>query len=422
MDKRFMDRKEWNMKRPIMTVLIALMVLTGNVLQAEANVFIQCPCPPGTLIVPETGNIECTLPGPPVREIACRSITGGDSFANMADGTALYVFGFRDVTGVTPDQIFYEGELSAQTPAPTLTAREGQEMYLTLTTNPMKMRPDLFDPHTVHWHGFPNASAVFDGEPMSTIAVNPGASLTYYYKVPGPGTYIYHCHVEASEHMQMGMLGNLYVRPRQDGTSPGGCLFSKFAYNDGDCTTGYNVSYPVLITSFDPVFHTANLNIQPLPFAKMTDTYPLLNGRGYPDTINPSTELGANPDNNYQFTQKLPALITATEGDKILLHISSLATVRFYTLSSPVIPMKVVGKDAMIYRGGGLPTGINLFYTTHSLTLGGGESADVILDTSLLGNITTTKTFFLYTTNLNELSNDQEDFGGMMTEIVVNPL
>jgi hypothetical protein len=29
-------------------------------------------------------------------------------------------------------------------------------------------------------------------------------------------------------------------------------------------------------------------------------------------------------------------------------------------------------------------------------------------------------TYFLYSTELNFLSNDQEDFGGIMTEIVVN--
>ena len=31
-----------------------------------------------------------------------------------------------------------------------------------------------------------------------------------------------------------------------------------------------------------------------------------------------------------------------------------------------------------------------------------------------------TGTYFLYTTNLDHLSNDAENFGGMMTEIVVN--
>ena len=35
-------------------------------------------------------------------------------------------------------------------------------------------RPDLFDPHTVHYHGFPNASAIFDGLPESAIATLTG--------------------------------------------------------------------------------------------------------------------------------------------------------------------------------------------------------------------------------------------------------
>jgi FtsP/CotA-like multicopper oxidase with cupredoxin domain len=64
----------------------------------------------------------------------------------------------------------------------------------------------------VHFHGFPQSSTVFDGLPESGVAINQGASLTYYYNLVEPGTFMYHCHVEATEHMQMGMLGNLYVR------------------------------------------------------------------------------------------------------------------------------------------------------------------------------------------------------------------
>jgi hypothetical protein len=49
--------------------------------------------------------------------------------------------------------------------------------------------------------------------------------------------------------------------------------------------------------------------------------------------------------------------------------------------------------------------------------LGGGEATDVIIDTA---NVPA-GTYVLYTTNLNFLSNDQEDFGGLMTEIVISP-
>ena len=94
-----------------------------------------------------------------------------------------------------------------------------------------------------------------------------------------------------------------------------------------------------------------------------------------------------------------------------MLRLSNLGVTRFFTLGS-TIPMHVVGHNAKLLRG---PTGVNLYYDTNSVTLGGGESVDVILDTK---NVTP-GTYLLYTTNLNYLSNGAEDFGGMMTEIRV---
>ncbi len=397
-----------SMSKAGFTILFLLIaVFMFGIFSSEAAVSVQCPF----AVIDDQGNT--TNP-----DVVCKHFAASDGFATMADGRVIYTFGFSDVTNQLPlDQILITAELDGRMSAPVIQIKEGQELYLTLTTLPMAMRPDLFDPHTIHWHGFPNAATVFDGEPMASIAINPNASLTYYYQVPGPGTYMYHCHVEATEHMQMGMLGNLYVTPTQDGQNLNG--FTKFAYNDGDGSTGYTKDYPVQITSVDPEFHDANLNVQPLPFAAMEDTYPLINGRGYPDTVNPSSTLGASPENNFKPSQNLPSLIEANEGDVILLRISSLATVRFYTLISPSLPMKVVGKDAMLLRG---TTGQNLYYETNSVTLGGGQSVDVLIDTSVIGHITTPQRFFLYTSNLNELSNDQEDFGGMMTEIVISPL
>ena len=135
-----------------------------------------------------------------------------------------------------------------------------------------------------------------------------GATLTYYYNVVEPGTYMYHCHVEATEHMQMGMLGNLYVRPAQNGTPPSsrseaGRIFDTFAYNDGDGSTGYDVEFPHPDRLLRPDFHDASVTVQPLPFALMQDDYPMLNGRGYPDTVDPNplpapAENGGAPSQN----------------------------------------------------------------------------------------------------------------------------
>ncbi len=61
-------------------------------------------------------------------------------------------------------------------------------------------------------------------------------------------------------------------------------------------------------------------------------------------------------------------------------------------------------------------TGADLYYKTRSVTLGGGEAADVLIDTTGVAP----GRYLLYTTNLNNLSNGPQDFGGMMTEIVIN--
>ena len=69
-----------------------------------------------------------------------------------------------------------------------------------------------------------------------------------------------------------------------------------------------------------------------------------------------------------------------------------------------------------ILRGKGEVSGADLSYMTNSVTLGGGETMEIILDTAGMN----AGTYFLYSTELNQLSNNTEDFGGMMTEIVLN--
>ena len=78
--------------------------------------------------------------------------------------------------------------------------------------------------------------------------------------------------------------------------------------------------------------------------------------------------------------------------------------------------MRVVGQGARILRTAGEVGGKDLSYNTSAITLGGGETNDVLIDTTGVP----AGTYFLYTTNLNFLSNGAEDFGGMMTEIVIS--
>jgi FtsP/CotA-like multicopper oxidase with cupredoxin domain len=376
----------------------------------RADVFIQAP--------PDTDGEDTDGDGIVDNDNVVLHVAAGDGFINMADGKLMYMFGFGDVTGVPEDMVMMEGMLGAEFPAPTLRFREGQRVYLNLTNVGMMMRPDLFDAHTVHYHGFPNAAAVFDGVPDAAIAINMGSTLTYFYQIVEPGTYMWHCHFEATEHMQMGMLGNQYVLPKQDRLDDGTPLNGfthhtgyTYAYNDGDGSTYYDVDAPVQIQTMDPAFHDASLSVQPLPFAFMNDRYFMLNGRGYPDTVNPEP-LANSFDGKY--SQPVHTLIQCEPGDKVLLRVSNLSTTDYMTLTASGLPMRVVGGGARLFRGQD-GDGEDFAYETASVTLGGGEARDVIVDTAGVEP----GVYYLYSTNLNKLSNDAEDFGGAMTEIHV---
>jgi len=446
--------------------------------------------------------------------IKCQQISGGDGYSTMGDGTQTYMFSFGPLSGISdisnglpgtefpsvfntvttsvlqpgdpattgityngavglvpdrdalaagsctglcldghvdPRQIMDVGVMNGNIPAPLMAIDEDDEFFLTLTNVGMIMRPDLFEQHTVHFHGYPNASAFYDGVPDASVAINIGGSFTYYYLAPDAGTYFWHCHITPPEHLQMGMVGQLYVRPRQNRAT--GALYAalqqqqldlrtkcdsttdilcsnplpavntgatgggKYAYNDGDGSTAYDVEYPIQIHGFDPSFHFIGMTFNPEEFADMKDKFFLLNGRSYPDTVTPGPLQTQSADGVNHFSQPLPTIINIPAGKKALLRISDLDVTEYQTLASIGIPMNVVGINAKLLRD---QAGNNLNYNTNSITLAGGESLDVILDATDTTKYPSGSVFYLYTPNLDHLSNDAENFGGLMTEVHIN--
>ena len=360
---------------------------------------------------------------------------------------------------VDPRPIMDVGVMNGNIPAPLMAIDEDDEFFLTLTNVGMIMRPDLFEQHTVHFHGYPNASSFYDGVPDASVAINIGGSFTYYYLAPDAGTYFWHCHITPPEHLQMGMVGQIYVRPRQDrwvgdlynglqaqqgdlrtkcdsntdilctnplppsdtGVSAVPTLVNGgtggYAYNDGDGTTHYDVEYPIQIHGFDPNFHFVGMTFNPEGFADMKDKYFLLNGRSYPDTVTAGPLATQSADGVSHFSQPLSAIINIPAGKKALLRISDLDVSEYQTLASLGIPMTVVGYNAKLLRD---QAGNNMYYKTNSITLGGGESLDVILDATDTSKYPSGSVFYLYTPNLDHLANDAENFGGLMTEVRIN--
>ena len=437
---------------------------------------------------------------------------------------------------VDPRQIMDVGVMNGNIPAPLIAFDEDDEFFLTLSNVGMIMRPDLFEQHTVHFHGYPNASSYYDGVPDASLAINIGASFTYYYLAPDAGTYFWHCHITPPEHLQMGMVGQLYVRPRQNrvpagtnlyyamtgtgtlashgtfGTATGlsqqsdlrtACVSNgqsnlyngtagaipsadilcsvpspaannnvthvagyKYVYNDGDGSTRYSVDVPMQMHGFDPNFHFVGMTFNPEGFADMKDKYFLLNGRSYPDTVDVATssvnaaagwtgglldgtsnpDVGASggygtnsittqgSDGQSRPEQPMSTLVVlsqtgAPDGgpQRAALRLVNLSVSEYHTLASLSIPLHVIGWNAKMLRD---QAGNNMDYYTNSITIGGGESMDALLDSCAVRGpaptyICTTPvpvgTYFVYSPNLDHLSNDAENFGGLMTEVVVTP-
>ena len=441
--------------------------------------------------------------------------------ASCSDGTLTWAYTSSLLDGhVDPRAIMDVGVMNASAPAPLIAVDEDDELFLTLTNVGMIMRPDLFEQHTIHWHGYPNAASFYDGVPDASIAISIGGSFSYYYLAPDAGTYFWHCHIAPPEHLQMGMVGQLYVRPRQNRVAVGASLWTaldqwettptladpstltgaaktaafaayepvrkrcgsdilctspipptntvaqavnanatatlgvstanKYAYNDGDGTTEYDVEYPIQIHGFDPNFHFVGMTFNPESFSDMKDKYFTLNGRSYPDTVGGHVcvagdtipqcaatnttsynTVGANTvvagpmqtqasDGTMHSSQPLPSVINIPAGGRALLRISDLDVSEYQTLASLGIPMTVVGFNARLLRD---MAGNNMAYKTNSITLAGGESLDVILDAT---GIAKGQKFYLYTPQLDHLANDAENFGGLMTEVnicgSVNPI
>lgn len=338
-----------------------------------------------------------------------------------------YVFGFQDVTGLTPEQVANQ-KMKAIHSAPLFWLQEGTQFKLQLLNLGLQMRPDLTDAHTVHFHGFKNAIPFFDGEPTSAVSVPVGRDFTFVYRPHDPGTYMYHCHVEDTEHVHMGMTGLVFIRPSQDGTAfnYGGDTFTKFVYNDGDGSTGFQREFAMLLSEFWAVAHWADSHIQLPEWSDYKPDFVLINGRVFPDTVAPngSGQRDANGDivpvPGYEHLQYQPlsSLVTCKEGESVLLRFANLGfTQQSMTLAG--IPMRIVGKDATHLVG---RDGTDQSFITNTINIAPGESTEAIFKAPAYQGPGAYDTYLLYSRNFNR-SDGTIGFGegAPMTEVRVYP-
>ncbi len=320
-----------------------------------------------------------------------------------------YVFGFRDVTNLTAGQIV-DQKGKAQLSAPILFVDEEADIRLTLTNLGLQQRPDLVDSHTIHWHGFRDAIPLFDGVPEMSIAVPIGRDFTYYYKPRAAGTYMYHCHFEDVEHVQMGMTGVIYVRPKMNNG------INKYAYND--VSTKYDREFVIFLNELNIVSHWDDAHIQVFDWSEYKADFWTMNGRVYPDTLEAngdpmSTPAPGSVAERLQY-QPISSLVQAKSGEKVLLRFVNLGyETQAMTLGG--IAMKVVAKDATLLKNGST----DLSYRTNTVYIGPGESYDAIFTAP---NVTATTDYLLYNRKFSALNNGgTAGYGGQMTKVRILP-
>jgi hypothetical protein len=271
---------------------------------------------------------------------------------------------------------------TATVPSPLIWGEVGDRIYVTLINLGMKELPDLVDFHTVHMHGA-HVATQLDGFPESSFGVPVWSKLppgqvpdyapptaTYYFNPDSPGTYFYHCHVEASEHVQMGMYGALIIYPSKESLKQAGIrqnhkgewlLHDKkqhqipktatnrnFAYND--INTFFDSEWVVLLSDIDETWHKAVHDPQLFPDFNPVNFKPnfwLVNGRAFPDTLLPHP-LTEDPTKNPNLTQiNYESYVHVKTGDKFLL--------RMINMGYQVVPWHIhgwhctiVGKDTHV--------------------------------------------------------------------------
>lgn len=302
---------------------------------------------------------------------------------------------------------------TATIPSPMIWGEVGDDIYITLINIGMEIRDDLEDFHTVHMHGA-HVATQLDGFPESSFGVpvwkdplEEPPKVTYFFHLENPGTLMYHCHVEASEHVQMGMYGALVIYPSMKSLAKNGitkcskcgcwklngkeqyhipktATNRNFAYNN--IHSYFDKEYVMLLSDIDSRWHeSVSIKDNPDPFnpVNFKPDFWLINGRAFPDTLLPH-HLTLHPNSDPNLTQiNYESYVHVKTDEKFLI--------RMINLGYQVVPwhihgwhFMVVGKDSHVSPF--LALAKDCKHINHELTemgftntIGSGETYDLII-------------------------------------------
>jgi len=263
------------------------------------------------------------------------------------------------VDGITSNAIMMGGSV----PAPTMRWKEGDEVVVYATNK-------FHHPTSIHWHGL-LIEGVMDGAPgfNGFVAIQPGETYTYRFKLRQSGTYWYHSHSAMQE--QAGMYGGIVIEPvgrepakvdrdyvvvLSDHTQEDPMrVLSNLKADPGYYNRGKRTLFDFMKDSEDDGFNTAvsdrldwgEMRMDPTDLADVTGYAFLVNGRG--------------PQDNWT------ALFNP--GERVRLRFINASAMSFFDVRIPGLQMTVIAADGQNIQ----PVKVDEF------RFGVGETYDVIV-------------------------------------------
>jgi FtsP/CotA-like multicopper oxidase with cupredoxin domain len=225
---------------------------------------------------------------------------------------------------------------------------------------------------------------------------------------------MYHCHFEDVEHVQMGMTGMVFVRPKQNGMDIAGhpAGTATYAYNDGDGSTRYDRESAFMLTELWSAAHYRDAHIQVSDWTDYDASFWLMNGRGYPDTLAPNGDPLIPPSDPRLQYQPISSLVHCNAGEQVLLRMANLGF-QNHAMTVDNVDLTIIAKDASLLRG---RDGSTNYVTTNTVEIGPGESRDVLFTAPGPGEYLLYDRTYAYASN-----GGGAGYGGMATKIRVEP-
>ncbi|RJQ08487.1 MAG: ferroxidase [Bacillota bacterium] len=276
----------------------------------------------------------------------------------------------------------------AQLPGPRYDVMEGESLHITLSnqlpgTTSLVLSGVEFTPQPVK-----------DGQgrfvSYNTEAA-PGGSAAYDIVAARPGVFLYQSGTAPETQVQMGLYGVIVVRPL--GYDPGNpSTWSGYGPGTG---TEFDVEKVLVIGEVDTAWHE-EIAGGGTP-SDYDPGYFTLNGRSYPATVDPDDAS----------SQPYGSGMAAAPGQRILLRIINAGFLN-HTLSLDGVTARVVAGDSWP-----LKTSIDTTYRKNTITLGSGQSYDLLFTAPATGK------YVIYDRDLNHVVNANQFPGGIITILEV---